>query len=520
MPWVGQGNVIPFGYVPQNTGYTFYLPITNTGTVNLVITGVTITPITSSPGDFTTLFDSGTVTITPGSTNTGIGVTFMPTAAYETFESATIKFTSNALGGLQQFTLTGTCVNPGTDSSVTVGSTTASASHTGTGTSTTTSSSLIFPSDAVGTSAEVSVIVNVTYSTPGGTSTGLITFNYSTNSGSSWTTFFSWYGAITPGGATGVNENFTIPSGVVTNTSLVELQVIATVTTNGGSSTAVGTINSATAYVTTGGADIFCQVIQLNASAVQIPPVMYFGNVTVGVTTNYPNTFNIVNTSNSVILVEPYNDYAAGYNFQFTPDSNLLTPGEMFSLTNITLTAPVGGNQDDTSAISITIASQVGAINIEGLYNALSLTPVYSLTDSTEQMLIGLFDGSNISTMMQVLPTNLACEEACNAITQLDFEAPDLNKQLERLLLRYEALGACVVAITYSAISPTGQVAVTQTRTLSTSTDGKLRQTLFDGSIAGDIISISINIAAAAGPFSMTLYAPYFEPRGEIIETQ
>jgi hypothetical protein len=101
----------------------------------------------------------------------------------------------------------------------------------------------------------------------------------------------------------------------------------------------------------------------------------------------------------------------------------------------------------------------------------------------------------------------------------LDFETtPDNNKTVERMLLRYESLGAATLNMTMSANSPMNQPAVTQTRTTDVSMDGTLRQLLFDGSMTADILQLLLSRTANSGPLSITLYCPYYDERGEKIE--
>jgi hypothetical protein len=98
-------------------------------------------------------------------------------------------------------------------------------------------------------------------------------------------------------------------------------------------------------------------------------------------------------------------------------------------------------------------------------------------------------------------------------------KSPEQVKQLEKFLLRYERYTtATPVTVTYTSISPMNQFPIAQRRILTSGIDGLLCQTLFDGSIAGTIISVKVFVSGTAGPLSVAMFILYYEPRGETIE--
>ena len=130
------------------------------------------------------------------------------------------------------------------------------------GTNSTTSSAIFgFPSVPVLNTETVTITANVTASINSGGGTGggsgSVAYQYSTDNGSTWTTFFTWGESVTP------SHMYTLPaqnvsvllSGIL-NINTLQFRLIAAATTGGfppPAITVAGTINSVVASVTTGG---------------------------------------------------------------------------------------------------------------------------------------------------------------------------------------------------------------------------------------------------------------------------
>jgi hypothetical protein len=175
-------------------------------------------------------------------------------------------------------------------------------------------------------------------------------------------------------------------------------------------------------------------------------------------------------------------------------------------------------NQDDINAVVVTNSPQTYTTNVEATYNTQPIIPVFVIGGTDFEMLLGFFNSGGVVSMLQADAEDLDCEEDASWTRQYDFKIVDAEKQLARLLLRYERLGPATVTVTYSSISPLNQSPVNTTRTFDAATDGLLRSILYDGSIAGEIIQLTFTCLADEGPVSVALYTMYVEPRGEYVE--
>jgi hypothetical protein len=246
-------------------------------------------------------------------------------------------------------------------------------------------------------------------------------------------------------------------------------------------------------------------------------PCIAFGNVNAG-TAYTSGTITLFNptTSSRTVTITPL--IANGYTIVNTSGANPIVPGGSFTFQLQLIPIANRPNQDDVNAVVVTVPSQVYITNVEVTYNTQPITPVFPIGGTDFEMLLGFFNATGIVSLLQADGSNLQCEEDATIARQYDFKAPDMEKQLQRLLLRYERLGPAILTVTYQAVSPENQTPVTQTRTFDAATDSLLRTILYDGSIAGDIINITFTCLANQGPVSIALFAPYVEPRGEIIE--
>lgn len=281
---------------------------------------------------------------------------------------------------------------------------------------------------------------------------------------------------------------------------------------------------SPTTYTLTGIAaqstDVFLQAT-INVGLSQPSPcVAIFNNQVTGVqATSAPITLKNTSSNTITIVFTPLS--ANGYSVINGSGANPLTPAGSYTF-NIALT-PVKGNvgfQDDANAVTLNLPSASYPQTIEATYYIPPVVSAFATTDQSEVVLMGMFKlATQAVAVMSPNPASLACEEIASFTRQFDMSDPTSVKQLCRFLMRYERLGPTVVSITYATVSPTGQAPVTVTQTLNVSTDGQLMDQLFDGSIAaGSIVKVTVTVAANAGPLSVAVLTPYFEPRGENIE--
>lgn len=262
--------------------------------------------------------------------------------------------------------------------------------------------------------------------------------------------------------------------------------------------------------------DIFAQITH-TVFGVASSAVVNFGDVAVGVAV-MSGQLVIINRTSAAIAVTLVPLSASGYAIINQSGTNPIPPTGQLTF-NLQLTpAADKPNQDDVNAVVVTIAGQTYVTNFEATYNTQPINPAFPIGGTDFEMLLGFFNASGQVAMLQADASNLQCEEAASFSRQYDFKMPTMEKQLERLLLRYERMGPAIVSVTYTSISPLNQSPVTQTRTFDATADNLLRSILYDGSIAGEILEITFSCEANEGPVSIALFTPYFEPRGEYVE--
>jgi hypothetical protein len=249
----------------------------------------------------------------------------------------------------------------------------------------------------------------------------------------------------------------------------------------------------------------------------QTAAVVPFGNVVAGT----PVTSELVTVANrtlSSITVTLIALTASGYAVINETGSLTILPAHQLTF-NLQLTPAADmPNQDDIAAVTITNSPQSYTTNLEATYNTLPIIPVFVIGGTDFEMLLGFFSGGGVVSMLQADAEDLDCEEDAFFTRQYDYKIVEAEKQLQRLLLRYERLGPAVVTVTYASVSPLNQPSINTTRTFDAATDGLLRSILYDGSIAGEIIKLTFTCLADEGPVSITLFTMYAEPRGEYVE--
>lgn len=137
----------------------------------------------------------------------------------------------------------------------------------------------------------------------------------------------------------------------------------------------------------------------------------------------------------------------------------------------------------------------------------------FTVTGTEGAPLLAFTNGTTI-VMKQFDPADLDCEEAGFIKRKHDFGLPGYEKKMTRVRLRYEDLGVATLTVkgtthrqTESAIVTLGTVAA----------DEMVRNAFADLIVAADIIELEISRAANSGPLSLTQYAPFYEPGGEVI---
>jgi hypothetical protein len=242
-------------------------------------------------------------------------------------------------------------------------------------------------------------------------------------------------------------------------------------------------------------------------------PIAGFGTVVQGTTYTSP-VFQLVNPTTSAITVTLTADAQDGYSL-INVTGTTIAAGSTIGF-QIQLVPNAAGLQDDLAAVTITYPGQVYAQSIEAWYTSPQIASAFTLQNTQQALLLAFANPS--PSLTQAQPNNINCEEVCTFSRQYDFKDPDHVKEFSRMLIRYERLGTCTITITYSAISPIGQPSPSTVVVFDSTADGNLRQIIASAQIAGDIIEISWSRLASAGQFSIVGFAPYLEPRGEVIE--
>jgi hypothetical protein len=272
--------------------------------------------------------------------------------------------------------------------------------------------------------------------------------------------------------------------------------------------------------------DDFLQLQQIDVDANKINPVVAFGLIPPG-EPSLSNTLRVANRTSSTQTATLTPLTASGYSIINEVGVNPIPAGQYYQFQLQLIPAAGKVNQDDVDAVIVTVPSQTATTDFEATYSTAPITPAYTLTDDEEAMLLGFFNAAGQVAMLQADPLDINCEENALAMRQYAFGGPSVVASLSRLLTWYERLGPCTVTVTYSSLlgpnnsggqPPQVPVVTTIVFDPNDANDGLLKSAIFDGVIAGDIISIEFGVAANSGRFSLTLFMPYYEPRGEEIE--
>ena len=452
------GAEIPWNYVEKGSSFQQYIFISNTGGSTLSVSSIAITG--PNAADFV-LGGPTVFSVLAGATQNLVNVTFTPTSGYGITETATLTITSNAISGTQIFTLTGTSAKPGssagpyTPTPTNVGIT---ATSTGGSPVTNTSIALVYPNEVVAGSQVVNIAANLYWdftSLPSASGTGTVEFQYSIDSGATFGTFFTQSG--NSGSGTEI-YNLVIPT--IFNLDVVQLRVVCIAQSVGGLGTlqTTGQINAAPATIVTLG-DVFCQIYQKFSSLLPrtLAPVVQFGVVdTLGVYTS--DEIILTNPTTADLTVSLAADTANGYAIVNQIGSTTLGANNANQLTFLLqLTNPQSGTHDDTTAVIVSIPSQVGPLNIEAWYS----------TPSVES-----------ATVKELAPVNRACQLIALSIAgtqetlayQFRVESPSIARILQerRIAVEYENLeevaGSVSLALNYTLSGqqdPTAQTSPT-----------------------------------------------------------
>lgn len=137
----------------------------------------------------------------------------------------------------------------------------------------------------------------------------------------------------------------------------------------------------------------------------------------------------------------------------------------------------------------------------------------FTVTGTEGAPLLAFSNGTTV-VMKQFDPNDLDCEEDGFVKRKHDFGLPGYEKKLTRMRLRYEDLGVSILTVR----GTTHRQTESNTLTVGTvAADEKVRNAFADLVVAADIIELEISREADDGPLSLTQYAPFYEPGGEII---
>ena len=438
----GFSHGIPFNFVAAGTPVAIVLPITNVGLASMVVGSASITGVNAA--DFV-LSGALPITVAPGATDTSLGLTFTPSASHGTVEAATLAFTSSA-SGTKTFSLSGTVAAGGTSAgpfSPSPGSVSDSLNVVAnTGNVTNHSATMSFASQTVLGTQTVNIVFGTCSATinnnipPFGAGAMGASFQYSPDSGLSWATVSSF---VT--GANGTTNfgpssfNATIPAGTISNLTQLKFRIEMTGGCGGpgpGAGFFVSGFSSMSGCSVTlsAGGDVYCQIQQVNGVMQHLAPVIEWG------TLNPANTYTsfpivLTNPTATAMTVSVAADSANGYSIVNPVGSTTLSPsnGNQYSF-QVQLTNPVSGTHDDTTAVAITIPSQIGPLNIEAWYT----------TSASEQ-----------ASIQELAPVNRACvllADAVMATYPLNFayqfrtETPSIARYMQerRIAIEYENL--------------------------------------------------------------------------------
>lgn len=483
----GYSGALPFGYVAQGTSYTYNLPIYNPGTSSLTISAATLTITNGNAGDYTLNGFTGSLVIASGAVDRSLSVTFRPTSAYETVETATLDFTSDAVSGTVNFNLSGISANPGSGTTYTPTNApqSAAATQNNAGTTTEYSTDVVFASAAVPPSSVISVSLNYSayfYPSRDNEGNGTAYFQYSTDGGSTWNNWFDWTSATTQSVSDLINSGTLADSFL--NIDQLMFRVEATVTCNPGNiATISGTINSVSVTIGTAG-DVYVQILEKDSSGDYVPPVLEFGTVTPGLTYT-SNQITIQNPTSQSLSVTINADAAAGYSIINQTGPNPLPPNNGGQITfNVQLIPPSSGVHDDATAVSFSITGQTGPMDMESWYTtASSETATVGELATLERELVLYADS--------VAPVYQAWS------VQFRTETPSIARisQERRIAVEYENLQTLGSGFTWGiSFTLTGQ----QDPTYQTSSTGAAENTASTFNYTATYLSASSNLLANA----------------------
>jgi hypothetical protein len=424
------GNV-PFGYVIAGQSLNLTLFIVNQGTTTLTISGIAVGGANSS--DFA-IVGTTSFSVAPGAVYNGLSVTFTPTAPHGMAETATIFFTDN--DGGHGFTMTGTVAAQGSMTGpffpTPTGATAGVSATPNEGVQSFTGASANMPAQSLagGTVVSVAVTYNATFGLsvfPPGGGSGNISFQSSDDGGTTWISFQDYSATAT----TNFPSTTSYLTFTVLNLNLVKFRVVVTAQAFGfppsGTASSFGDITMMEANVVSPG-DVFVQITQLNSGKVTVP-VAQWGIQNPGTPETFLGVFSLSNPTLQPISISITPDSAAGYSIVNASGSLTLGPSNANSYTFQLQLNPSAGPHDDTTAVSITAAGQVGPLSIESWYS----------TAASEQAII-----------QEIAPVNRALQLLAleQTMTQMDgyiqfrTETPSIGRQQSerRWLFEYENL--------------------------------------------------------------------------------
>lgn len=517
----GANNNIPFGSVAFGGSLTFHLPITNFGSSNLIITALTITPLTALAGDFSYTVTLP-LTIAPAATDESVTVTFTPTAARGTFETATLVITSNAVAGVSSYNLTGTSVKLGSATPFNPTPTSESASSTSIVPGhfpVDSSSSVWLNQSTTGDTVTVSVTCDASgVFGPGSGGTSNIYWEYSLDGGVTWTTFFSWT-------ASDIGNTITMPTTLqsfsttsCSNLNLLQVRVEASADIAPGSDTSVtanGSVSAIQATVTVNG-DFWIQVVQTSAAANQIAPVGFFGNVNIG-TAYLSDLFTITNPTPTPITITLTPDAPNGFALSGLTGSLLLAAFSGSTVTfKIQITPLSHSVQDDFNSVIAALIGHSSSVALESFFTSTLLTPAFILLGDQEETAVAI-NGSS-STASYYNAAGLLNDAAVLLSRQYYIDQPQINKSLNRIWLLFERLAAFTLSCVASVVNPKNQPNTPTLQVVNASTDGTLGIGVFDFQITGSCVTITYSMPAGTGQFSLVGFVLKVDEIGEVIE--
>ena len=508
----GATNVLPFGSVPKGTPVLLKLCIANNGDTGLIITDVSLTVNTGGASDFILSgFTPGSpVLIAPGDVNISLGISFNPSADFQTLEQATLTFVSNSASGTNVYTVTGICADAGSTNSAGGADESSNAIQGASGTSTVSSVGSTFAAYAIPSGARVSISFTFQSTitlTGGGVGTAKV--QVSTDSGGSWQ---DAYGTSTGGTNT---QNLSVPiANTATDFNQIQVRTTAVATVNVfGSSNVTASVSNLTLNATVGGDDS----VQVSLNYIGLARTFAcedYGAVVKGGTYT-SDDFQIYNYMLAPVTVNLTFNGTAG--FSLDPGGIVGTqpipPGGMVTF-KMTLVPPKGGNQDIVNAF--TLASGLSGYTVlgEALYEAPAIVSAFSLVGDVEKTVLAMQDGELEYFSMD--PAD-ELEDAAFFSKQLYLDQPQMNKQINRLWLLFERVAQSALLLDVATANPINVPAIFHKQlSLPNVTDGKLDIRVWDFQITGSVIEVTVTLEQ--GKASLVGFVFKVDENGEVIE--